>query len=152
MEAVLEGTSSGNESYIFKHWNLDGKFEKKHGWDGIIVLPHIIHADGTVSGGSWAVEMEENKKTPAEIERVLSQAIDHPLLEGVIYFTDKRQIATRVMEARDKLIMKMAHKNHDYRISMDERKEEASRIVKAAVRVQKPLYVNTRANIHGLWG
>lgn len=152
MRAVLAKTANGNAGYLFKHWNLSGRFEKKHGWDGVIVLPHIVHADGTLSGGSWAIEMEENKKGPAEIERVLEQAIDHPLLAGVIYYTDKRQIATRVKEARDRLVLKMASRDRDFSKSIEEKRNDAAALVGRAVKVQKPLYINWRASKHGLWG
>lgn len=152
MEAIFQETANGNAGYLFKHWNLDGKFEKKHGWDGIIMLPHVIHADGTISGGSWAIEMEENKKPIAEIERVLEQAIDHPLLAGVIYYTDKKQINGRVKEARNSLIKKLASRDYDTRKTMNQKMSEATLIVESAVRIRKSHYINSRANAHGLWG
>lgn len=148
LEALVDG-----KMWLFKHWNHEGKFDKQHTPDGVIVLPNIHQADGSITPGSWWIEMEENAKKLPEIMRVLMQAIDHPGIQGVIYFTDTKAIANLVKRAKVQVVSRLVMESKDYRSTREQKEALAQQIVDSSVIISKTPLVNAhRNNGHGFWG
>lgn len=97
----------GFGSYALVHQNSQFKFSSTYTPDGVILGPHIVQKDGIVTGGSWGIELEENKKTAEEYARILEMYLDHPLLAGAVYWTDKAQVKTLLEQGRQIFINRL---------------------------------------------
>jgi hypothetical protein len=61
-----------------------------HQPDGLIVLPHIVEADGTVRGGCYAVEIELHAKSnKRDYMRSIYALYTDPKLAGALWFFDE---------------------------------------------------------------
>lgn len=58
-----------------------------HQPDGLVVMPHIVNADGTVRGGSYAIEIElHSKSNKTDYMRSITALYMDPKLAGAIWF------------------------------------------------------------------
>jgi hypothetical protein len=72
--------------------------------DALIVLPHIINADGTVSGGSVAIEVElNNKASLTEYKNIILHQYSHKVYSRVFWFFDDADAKDMFARAMDEL-------------------------------------------------
>lgn len=103
------------KEWIFRHWNLNNEFKKRHMPDGIVLQPHREDAQGKVYPMSWWLEVETNKKSDnSEIVRVIEQAFDSPVVRGVIYMTSDPSVARAIKKAQNTVAQRLAHRYRQY--------------------------------------
>lgn len=77
-----------------------GSAHGSHRPDGLIAMPHIIDADGTVRGGSIAIEVElNNKASKNEYMNTILHQWHHPAYDGVFWFFDDPEAKRMFKEA-----------------------------------------------------
>lgn len=116
IEDYWESARQGYAASLFTHWDDEGKFGGKvransyvagshrRRPDFIIPLPHIRQADGTVVGGSAAVEVEVTRKSVDEYVRIITQWFDHPGIHKLYYLTNQQPVATALGSAKRRIV------------------------------------------------
>lgn len=141
------------KAWLFNHWNLNSKFEKKHQPDGVLLLPHRVQPDGSILPGSYWIEMEDSRKQLTEVVRVCKQAMDHPLVRGAIYFTNDLAIANLISRAKKQVASDLAQRYRSTQgMTTVEAQAQAEAEVNDAILVKKSPLLNPNANGSGFWG
>lgn len=131
----------GNE-WIFRHWNSSGKFKARHQPDGVVLLPHQVDSQGRVHPMSWWIEVEANRKSDtSEVERVILQAFDSPVVRGVLYITTDSAVRNSVLKARNNVIKKLSYDYEMRGATPEQAHREATLFVENNCRIHKPQLV-----------
>lgn len=151
-EIQLMNEVISTDLWAYRHWNTDGSFAKRHMPDGVLVKPNVRNQDGSLSAGSWWIEMEESRKPNiADVVRCILQAIEHPLVAGVLYFTNDQSIANYIKKAQAQASTQLSYELMKQGLSADTAYAQAQAIVANAVRIKRCPLVNPHQKT-GFWG
>lgn len=151
------------QAWVYQHWNTgEGgtrTFEQRHRPDGVILRPHLVQPDGSVLARSIWLEVEENGKDVDAVKLVCRQAMDHPLVQRVLYLTNKDEIRDMVNDAIKELAEEMLWSvdfnremnGHDPAMTDEQKLAVAQGRVKQAAKVVDAPLLNERVR-SGLWG
>jgi hypothetical protein len=150
--ATLSKVMEQHKAWVFTHWDVNGKWGKSHRPDGVVVLPSKVDSNGEVRGGCIWIEMEDHRKPQvADYVRVIQQAIDHPLVDAVYYYTPHRSVSTMIKKAVDTVVKELVAGDRSNR-SFEAKESDARELVARSVRVLKQPLINRMASEGGYWG
>jgi hypothetical protein len=118
--------------------NVQGRSTRRP--DALIVLPHEITADGVVTGGSIAVEVElNNKATLAEYKNIILHQYSHRVYAQAFWFFDDKDAESMFKQA-----MKELAESHNPPFTLEEAKKFFRRL--------KFHMLNAELDADGLYG